>query len=137
MYRLLLIIITISGLMLAQEFISQRSTLLPENIPSLTENLLSAKFNMKQGFSFMSSMGSGYSASYGLYSNRINYNYNEKLDFHSTVHFVSPRVDMFSNSTQNMNIQYDFGLQYKFSEKSSIFIQFSNSSPRFRQSIEF
>ena len=123
--------------MLAQEFISQRNTLKPEDIPGLADNTLTAKFNMQQGFSFMSAMGSGYSASYGLYSNRINYIYSEKLNFHSMVHLVSPRVDMFSDPSQNMNIQYDLGLQYKFSEKSSIFIQFSNSSPRFRRSIGF
>ena len=82
-------------------------------------------FTMNHGFSLMANSSTLGSTTTGVYSNQVKYNFSDKLNLNATFHLMNSNQSFYSNN-QNFNVKYELGLEYKFSENSQIFFQFSN-----------
>jgi hypothetical protein len=85
----------------------------------------SPNFTMNHGFSLMANSSTFGSSTMGVYSNQVEYNFSQKLSLNSTFHLMNSNQSFYSNN-ENFNIKYELGLEYKLSENSRIFFQFSN-----------
>ena len=82
-------------------------------------------FTMNHGFSLMANSSTFGSSTMGVYSNQVKYNFSNKLSFNSTFHFMNSNQSIYINN-QNFDVNYELGLEYKLSENSRLFFQFSN-----------
>ncbi len=83
------------------------------------------QFTMNHGFSLMANSGTFGSSTMGVYSNQVKYNFSDKLSFNSTFHLMNSNQTLYTNN-QNFNVKYELEMEYKLSENSRIFFQFSN-----------
>ena len=93
------------------------------------------RLQMNQGFTFMTSMGSGKNQTTGIYSNFSSYKFSERMKLNTRFHLIQNQNNLsYSNSTP-IGLGYEFGLEYKFNPTSVITIQLvnlSNSPIRYR-----
>ena len=94
-------------------------------LSSLEKENDTSNFSMNQGFSLMTKSGKFGSNTMGIYSNRMKYDFSDKLSLNSTFHLMNS-TPSFYDSNQNFDVEYKLGIGYKFSENSQIFFQFSN-----------
>ena len=92
------------------------------NIEMATET---TRFTMNHGFSFIANSGTFSSNSMGVYSNQVKYNFSDKLSLNSTFHFMNSNHSIYMNN-QKIDLKYELGFEYKLSENSRIFFQFSD-----------
>jgi hypothetical protein len=87
------------------------------------------KFTMSHGLTFVSSFGNNVSGSTGVFSNYMNYQINPNMKLHGNFHLVKPSYSINGNQFQSeFNVQYDIGLDYKFSDNVFFSLQFRNSN---------
>ena len=90
------------------------------------------RFQMNQGFTFMTSMGSGMSQTTGIYSNFSSYKLSERLQFNSGIHLIQNQNNLSYSTGPQAGIGYELGFEYKLSPNSFIMLQvvnYSNSPP--------
>ena len=86
------------------------------------------RFQMNQGFTFMTSMGSGMSQTTGIYSNFSSYKLSERLQFNSGIHLIQNQNNLSYLSGPHAGLGYELGLEYKLSPNSVIMLQVANYS---------
>ena len=87
-----------------------------------TEN---PNFTINHGFSLMANSGISGSTSMGVYSNQVKYNFSDRLSLNSTFHLMNSNHSIYT-SNQNFDVKYELEFEYKLSENSRIFFQFSD-----------
>ena len=101
-------------------FISTAPTILNTQMGTETSN-----FTMNHGFSLMVNSGKFGSTSMGAYANQAKYNFSDRLSLNSTIQFINSNHSIYTNN-QKFDLKYEFGFEYKLSENSRIFFQFSD-----------
>ena len=86
----------------------------------------SNKLKLNHGFSFITNTGPLGSNNMGIYHNQMSYKFSDKLKINSNLNFINSNKSIYNN-TEKINIQYKLGLEYKLSENSHIYFNFSNS----------
>ena len=112
----------------------------PANVslkPSQFEHaiLTPSKFQMNQGFTFMTSMGSGMSQTTGIYSNFSSYKLSERMLVKTGIHLIQNQNNLSYSTVPQAGVGYKVGFEYKLSPNSLITFQvanYSNSPIRYR-----
>ncbi len=97
--------------------------------------LTPAKFQMKQGFTLMTSMSSGMSQTTGIYSNFSSYKLSDRIQFNTGIHLIQNQNNLSYSMGPQAGVGYEIGLEYKLSPNSLITFQvanYSNSPIRYR-----
>ena len=97
--------------------------------------LTPSKFQMNQGFTLMTSMGSGMSQTTGIYSNFSSYKLSDRIQFNTGIHLMQSQNNLSYSTRPQAGVGYDIGLEYKLSPNSLITFQvanYSNSPIRYR-----
>jgi len=82
-------------------------------------------FTMNHGFSLMANSGRFGSTTMGVYSIQVKYNFSDRLSLNSTLHLINSNHSIYT-SNQNFDVKYELEFEYKLSENSRIFFQFSD-----------
>ena len=93
------------------------------------------KFQMNQGFTMMTSMGSGINQTTGVYSNFSGYKLSDRLQFHTGIHLIQNQNNLSYSLGPQAGVGYEVGFEYKLSPNSLITFQvtnYSNSPIRYR-----
>ena len=90
--------------------------------------LTPSKFQMNQGFSFMTSMGSGMSQTTGIYSNFSSYKLSDRLQFKTGIHLIQNQNNLSYSIGSQAGIGYEVGFEYKLSPNSLITFQITDYS---------
>ena len=97
--------------------------------------LNSNRFQMNQGFTLMTSMGSGMSQTTGIYSNFSSYKLSERLKLNTSFHLIQNQNNLSYSNEPQAGIGYEFGLEYQMGP-NSVFnlkvVNLSNSPIRYR-----
>jgi hypothetical protein len=80
---------------------------------------------MNHGFSLMANSGVFGSTTMGVYSNQVKYNFSDRLSLNSTFHLINSNHSIYT-SNQNFDVKYELEFEYKLSENSRIFFQYSD-----------
>ena len=97
--------------------------------------LTPSKFQMNQGFTLMTSMGSAMSQTTGIYSNFSSYKLSDRLQFNTGIHLIQSQNNMSYSMGPQADIGYVVGFEYKLSPNSLITFQvanYNNSPIRYR-----
>ena len=105
--------------------------------PGQFENaiLTPSKFQMNQGFTLMTSMGSGMSQTTGIYSNFSSYKLSDRIQFNTGIHLIQNQNNLSYSTGPQTGVGYEIGLEYKLNPNSLITFQvanYSNSPIRYR-----
>ena len=90
--------------------------------------LTPSKFQMNQGFTFMTSMGSGISQTTGIYSNFSSYKLSDRLQFNTGIHLIQNQNNLSYSLGPQAGIGYEVGLEYKLSPNALITFQIVDHS---------
>ena len=90
--------------------------------------LTPGKFQMNQGFTLMTSMGSGMSQTTGIYSNFTSYKLSERMNVSTALHLIQSQNNLAYFSGPQTDIGYELGLEYKLSQNSVFSFQVLNYS---------
>ena len=109
---------------------------LPRQSGQFEQTILNqTRFQMNQGFTMMTSMGSGMSQTTGIYSNFSSYKLSERLKLNTGFHLIQNQNNLsYSNGSQT-GLGYEFGLEYQMGPNSVFSLQvmnLSNSPIRYR-----
>ena len=97
--------------------------------------LTPGKFQMSQGFTLMTAMGSGMSQTTGIYSNFSSYKLSDRIQFNTGIHLIQNQNNLSYSPGAQSAVGYEIGLEYKLSPNSLITFQvanYSNSPIRYR-----
>ena len=97
--------------------------------------LTPSKFQMNQGFTLMTSMGSSISQTTGIYSNFSSYKLSERMLVKTGVHLIQSQDNLSYSMGPQAGVGYEIGLEYKLSSNSLITFQvvnYSNSPIHYR-----
>ena len=97
--------------------------------------LTPSKLQMNQGFTLMTSMGSGMSQTTGIYSNFSSYKLSERMLVKTGIHLIQNQDNLSYSTGPQAGVGYEIGLEYKLSPNSLITFQvanYSNSPIRYR-----
>ena len=133
----LITLILVLSFVRGQTIISNKKPVdVPLNLNQFEHSILTpSKFQMNQGFSFMTSMGSGMSQTTGIYSNFSSYKLSDRLQFNTGIHLIQNQSNLSYSNGSKAGVGYEIGLEYTLSPNSLITIQmsnYSNSPLRFR-----
>lgn len=125
-----------------QSIVANKSPIeLPNNSGQFEQSVLDPnKFNMKQGFTLMTSTSGGMSQTMGIYSNYSNYKLSERLRFKTGLHLYQGQNNLSYSSGPQTGIGYELGVEYKLSANSLLTFQlvnFSNSPIHYRKTSPF
>ena len=90
-------------------------------------NVENDNLTYNQSFGFSVSSLNGIAASNAIFSNNFNYKLTNKMNLKSNIHVISSNIKNYDN-TNNLDIQYDFLLDYKISENIEFKMKISNSN---------
>ena len=93
------------------------------------------RFQMNQGFTLMTSMGSGMSQTTGIYSNFSSYKLSERLKLNTSFHLIQNQNNLSYSNEPQAGIGFEFGLEYQMGPNSVLSLQvvnLSNSPIRYR-----
>ena len=93
------------------------------------------RFQMNQGFTLMTSMGSGLNQTTGIYSNFSSYKLSERLRLNTSFHLIQNQNNLSYSNEPQTGIGYEFGLEYQMGPNSVFNLQvvnLSNSPIRYR-----
>ena len=88
--------------------------------------LTPSKFQMNQGFTLMTSMGSGMSQTTGIYSNFSSYKLSERMLVKTGIHLIQNQDNLSYSTGPQAGVGYEIGLEYKLSSNSLITFQVAN-----------
>ena len=83
------------------------------------------RFTMNHGFSLIANSNTFSSNTMGVYSNQMKYSLSDKLSLNSTFHIMNSNHSTYMNN-EKFDLKYELGFEYKLSENSRIFFQFSD-----------
>ena len=93
------------------------------------------RFQMNQGFTLMTNMGSGLNQTTGIYSNFSSYKLSERLRLNTSFHLIQNQNNLSYSNEPQTGIGYEFGLEYQLGP-NSVFnlkvVNLSNSPIRYR-----
>ena len=93
------------------------------------------RFQMNQGFTLMTNMGSGLNQTTGIYSNFSSYKLSERLRLNTSFHLIQNQNNLSYSNEPQTGIGYEFGLEYQMGP-NSVFnlkvVNLSNSPIRYR-----
>ena len=102
---------------------------LPINSSQLEQSIMNPnKFNMNQGFTLMTSMGSGMRQTMGVYSNYSSFKLSERLQFNTGFHLIQSQNNLSYSNGPQTGIGYELGVEYKLSPNSMLTLQLVNYS---------
>ena len=135
-FKLLYIILTLSFVG-GQSIIANQPNVDVSQKPGQFEYaiLTPSKFQMNQGFTLMTSMGSGMSQTIGIYSNFSSYKLSERMLVKTGIHLIQNQNNLSYSTGPQAGVGYEIGLEYKLSPNSLITFQvanYSNSPIRYR-----
>ena len=135
-FKLLYIILTLSFVG-GQSIIANQPNVDAIQKPGQFEHaiLTPSKFQMNQGFTLMTSMGSGMSQTIGIYSNFSSYKLSERMLVKTGIHLIQSQNNLSYSTGPQAGVGYEIGLEYKLSPNSLITFQvanYSNSPIRYR-----
>ena len=111
----------------SSESLISNSRIYKPSLPKIYDSNINqylSNFSMSHGFSLNTNSSKfGHNTS-GIYTNRIKYNFSERINMHSTFHLMSNNNSNFNN--QNLDLRYNLGVEYKISENSALYFQLSN-----------
>ena len=90
--------------------------------------LTPSKFQMNQGFTLMTSMGSGISQTTGIYSNFSSYKLSERMLVKTGIHLIQRQDNLSYSTDPQAGVGYEIGLEYKLSPNSLFTFQVANYS---------
>ena len=96
-----------------------------DNANSLNQSKILNNFNLNQTVSFSLTNSNGISHTNNIISNNISYIVSDRLSFNSNIHLISSNFDKFQNKN-NLNVKYDFLVDYKFLDNLKIQIKMTN-----------
>ena len=73
--------------------------------------LTPSKFQMNQGFTFMTSMGSGMSQTTGIYSNFSSYKLSERMLVKTGIHLIQNQDNLSYSTGPQTGVGYEIGLE--------------------------
>jgi|TARA_B110000467_G_scaffold116107_1_gene106753 hypothetical protein len=132
-------IIVLIGMCFSQGFEPGLGNFIPITPPSTNIDVDNdtPNFAMNHGFSILANSGTFGPRTKGVYSNQVKYKFSDKLILNSTFHITNSN-QLFYTNNKNFDVNYELGLEYKLSENSRIFFQFSNlGKPQNNQSYMF
>ena len=86
------------------------------------------RFQMNQGFTLMTSMGSGMSQTTGIYSNFSSYKLSDRLKLNTSFHLIQNQNNLSYSNEPHTGIGYEFGLEYQMGPNSVFNLQVVNLS---------
>ena len=86
------------------------------------------RFQMNQGFTLMTSMGSGMSQTTGIYSNFSSYKLSERLKLNTSFHLIQNQNNLSYSNGPQAGLGYEFGLEYQMGPNSVLSLQVVNLS---------
>ena len=102
---------------------------IPQKPGQFEQTILSPnRFQMNQGFTFMTTMGSGMSQTKGIYSNFSSYKLSDRLQFNSGIHLIQNKNNLSYSTGTQAGIGYELGVKYKLSPNSILSFQLVNYS---------
>ena len=136
-------LIIITFLLLALSIVGGQSIIANQPYVNITQEpgqfehaiLTPGKFQMNQGFTLMTSMGSGMSQTTGIYSNFSSYKLSDRIQFNTGIHLIQNQNNLSYSTGPQTGVGYEIGLEYKLSPNSLITFQvanYSNSPIRYR-----
>jgi len=136
-------LIIITFLLLALSIVGGQSIIANQPYVNITQEpgqfehaiLTPGKFQMNQGFTLMTSMGSGMSQTTGIYSNFSSYKLSDRIQFNTGIHLIQDQNNLSYSTGPQTGVGYEIGLEYKLSPNSLITFQvanYSNSPIRYR-----
>ena len=135
-FKLLSIVLTLSFVGGQSIIANQPNVDVPQQPGQFEYSILTpSKFQMNQGFTFMTSMGSGMSQTTGIYSNFSSYKLSERMLVKTGIHLIQNQDNLSYSTGPQAGVGYEIGLEYKFSPNSLITFQvanYSNSPIRYR-----
>ena len=117
---------------------NQKSVDLPQKTGQFEHSILTpSKFQMNQGFTLMTSMGSGMNQTTGIYSNFSSYKLSDRLQFNTGIHLIQNQYSLSNYTGPQAGAGYEIGLEYKLSPNSLITLQVANynNSPIFYRNL--
>ena len=93
------------------------------------------RFQMNQGFTLMTFMGSGMSQTTGIYSNLSSYKLSDRLKLNTSFHLIQNQNNLSYSNGPQTGLGYEFGLEYQMGPNSVLSLQvvnLSNSPIRYR-----
>ena len=93
------------------------------------------RFQMNQGFTLMTSMGSGMSQTTGIYSNLSSYKLSDRMKLNTSFHLIQNQNNLSYSKGPQTGLGYEFGLEYQMGPNSVFNLQvvnLSNSPIRYR-----
>lgn len=119
--------IVLSTVLFGQGFESDLENYIPitPSIINTEMDTQNTKFSMNHGFSLIANSNTSSSNTMGVYSNQMKYNLSNKLSLNSTFHIMNSNHSNYMNN-QKFDLKYELGFEYKLSENSRIFFQFSD-----------
>ena len=104
--------------------INHFTTFIPtvENVKKMEST--SSNLNINHGFSMMINSNLSGNNTLGIYSSKIQYNFNPKMSLLSNIHLINGNYS-YSNSPQ-IDLGFDIAFEYNLSKNSKLFFQFSN-----------
>ena len=120
-------IIVILTMVYSQGFEPGSGSFIPITPPISSTEMAShaPNFTMNHGFSLMANSSTFGSTTMGIYSNQVKYNFSDRLSLNSTFHLINSNHSIYT-SNQNFDVKYELEFEYKLSENSRIFFQFSD-----------
>ncbi len=89
------------------------------------------RYTLNQSVSFSTTSGSGFSSSVGMFSNYLNYRINDKLNFNAGIHLIKPTYSGFPGAPEKPVVNFDFHLNYDYSENFKFQLHFVNMNPQY------
>ena len=86
------------------------------------------RFQMNQGFTLMTSMGSGMSQTTGIYSNFSSYKLSDRLKLNTSFHLIQNQNNLSYSKEPQTGLGYEFGLEYQMGPNSVLSLQVVNLS---------
>ena len=119
--------IVLSTVLFGQGFESDLENYIPitPSIINTEMDTQNTKFSMNHGFSLIANSNTSSSNTMGVYSNQMKYNLSNKLSLNSTFHIMNSNHSNYMNN-QKFDLKYELGFEYKLSDNSRIFFQFSD-----------
>ena len=135
-FKLILLILVFSFVGGQTIIANQKPVDLPRKIGQFEQTILNPnRFQINQGFTLMTSMGSDMSQTTGIYSNFSTYKLSDRLQFKSGIHLIQNQNNLSYSTGPQAGIGYELGFEYKLSPNSGIILQvanYSNSPIRYR-----
>ena len=128
-FKLLSIFLTLSFVGGQSIIANQPNVDVPQQPGQFEYSILTpSKFQMNQGFTLMTSMGSGMSQTTGIYSNFSCYKLSDRLQFNTGIHLIQNQNNLSYSSGPQTGVDYEIGFEYKLGPNSLISLQIGNYS---------